>query len=77
MPKNLVTFVARSLVDATDEVRVREIQGDQTAIIELSVAKDDLGKIIGRQGRTVRALRTLVSAAASKSQKRVTLELQE
>lgn len=77
MLKELVAYVAKSLVDNPDEVSVRELEGDQTIVVELRVAKDDVGKIIGRQGRTVRALRTVVSAAAARLPKRVSLELQE
>ena len=75
--QELVTYVAKSLVDKPEEVSVRELEGDQTAVIELRVAKDDLGKIIGRQGRTIRALRTVVMAASSHSKKRVSVELLE
>ncbi len=77
MLKDLVEYVAKALVDKPQEVSVRSLEGDQTAVIELRVAKDDLGKIIGRQGRTVRALRTVVAAASSHVKKRVSLELVE
>ncbi len=77
MLKELVEYVAKSLVDKPEEVKVRMLEGDQTAVVELRVAKDDIGKIIGRQGRTVRALRTVFSAAASRSPKHITLELVE
>ena len=77
MLNELVTYVAKSLVSKPDEVNVRVLEGDQTAVVELRVAKDDLGKIIGRQGRTVRALRTIIAAASSHSNKRVSLELIE
>ncbi|MBO4312021.1 MAG: KH domain-containing protein [Desulfovibrionaceae bacterium] len=77
MLKELVEYVAKALVDKPEEVNVRMLEGDQTAVVELRVAKDDIGKIIGRQGRTVRALRTVFSAAASQSPKHVTLELVE
>lgn len=77
MLKDMVASVAKSLVDNPDEVDVRELEGDQNLVIELRVAKDDIGKIIGRQGRTVRALRTVVIAASSRFQKRVQLELME
>ena len=77
MLNELVTYVAKSLVSKPDEVNVRVLEGDQTTVIELRVAKDDLGKIIGRQGRTVRALRTVIAAASSNSSKRVSLELIE
>ena len=77
MLKDLVTYVAKALVDKPEEVAVRELEGDQTALIELRVAKEDLGKIIGRQGRTIRALRTVVAAASAHSKKRVSVELME
>ena len=77
MLKELVEYVAKALVDKPEDVNVRMLEGDQTAVVELRVAKDDIGKIIGRQGRTVRALRTVFSAAASQSPKHVTLELVE
>jgi uncharacterized protein len=75
--KELVTYVARALVDSPDAVEVREVAGDQTAVIELRVAKEDLGKVIGKQGRTARAMRTLLSAAATKGRKRAVLEILE
>jgi len=65
------------LVDHPEQVRVTEIQGEKTSVIELSVAKEDLGKIIGKQGRTARAMRTILSAASSKNNKRVVLEIIE
>lgn len=75
--KDLVEFLARSLVDKPDAVTVEEVpEGDQT-VFELRVAQDDLGKVIGKQGRTARALRTLLSAAASKARKRAVLEIIE
>lgn len=77
MLKELVAYVAKSLVDNPDQVNVRALEGDQTIVLELCVAKDDIGKIIGRQGRTVRALRTVVNAASARLSKRVSLELQE
>lgn len=76
--KELVEFVARSLVDSPDEVHVTEAGRDgSSSVLELRVAPDDLGKVIGRQGRTVRALRTLVSAASARSSRRVTLDIVE
>jgi hypothetical protein len=75
--KDLVEFLARSLVDKPDAVTVEEVpEGDQT-VLELRVAQDDLGKVIGKQGRTARALRTLLSAAASKARVRAVLEIIE
>lgn len=76
--KELVEFVARSLVDSPDDVHVTETDRDgSSSVIELRVAPDDLGKVIGRQGRTVRALRTLLSAASARSSRRVTLDIVE
>lgn len=75
--KELVELIARSLVDAPDEVRVRELEGDQTTVLELRVASHDLGKIIGKQGRTARAIRTILSASGMKLKKRFVLEILE
>ncbi|SHI72141.1 hypothetical protein SAMN02745751_00901 [Dethiosulfatibacter aminovorans DSM 17477] len=71
----LVEYIAKSLVDNPDEVSVNEIEGSQSLIIELKVAPDDMGKIIGKQGRIAKALRTLVKAAATKDNKRVIIEI--
>ena len=67
----------KSLVDNPEEVQVCEVEGEQTSVLELRVAKEDLGKVIGRQGRTARAIRTLLGAASSKAQKRTMLEILE
>jgi len=75
--KELVKFIAQSLVDNPDQVQVKEIEGEQTSIIELKVAKEDLGKVIGKQGRTARAMRTILSAASTKIRKRAVLEILE
>ena len=75
--KELVAYVARALVDNPDDVRVSEIEGERTTILELRVHPDDLGKVIGKQGRTARALRTVVSAAATKAQMRAMVEIME
>ncbi|MFH1531112.1 MAG: KH domain-containing protein [Pseudomonadota bacterium] len=75
--KELVAYVARALVDNPDDVRVNELQGERTTILELRVHPDDLGKVIGKQGRTARALRTVVSAAATKAQMRAMVEIME
>ncbi|MCR9163267.1 MAG: KH domain-containing protein [Nannocystaceae bacterium] len=75
--KELIEFIARSLVDKPDDVHVDEIAGEQTVVLELRVAKDDLGKVIGKQGRTVKAMRAILSAAASKLRKRADLEIIE
>ncbi len=77
MLKDLIEYVAKSLVDNPDEVVVSELEGEQTSVIELKVAKEDLGKVIGRQGRTARAMRTLLGAASTKAQKRAVLEIIE
>lgn len=75
--KSLVEYLAKSLVDNPEKVSVNEVEGEKTTILELSVAEDDLGKIIGKHGRTARAMRTVVSAAASKEHKRAVLEILE
>ena len=75
--QELVEFVAKSLVDHPDRVEVREIEGEKTTVIELKVAPEDLGKVIGRQGRTARAIRTLLAAVARKQNKRAVLEILE
>ena len=77
MLKELVEFTAKALVDKPDDVQVTEVEGEQTTVIELRVAKEDLGKVIGKQGRTARAIRTILSAAASKERKRCVLEILE
>lgn len=73
----LVTLIAKSLVDSPEQVEVREITGEQTAVLELKVAPDDLGKIIGKQGKTAKAIRTILGAAAAKMRKRAVLEILE
>ena len=75
--KELVKFIAQSLVDNPEQVQVNEIEGEQTSVIELMVAKEDLGKVIGKQGRTARAMRTILSAASTKIRKRAVLEILE
>jgi predicted RNA-binding protein YlqC (UPF0109 family) len=75
--KELIEYIARALVDNPDQVKVSEIEGEKTSVIELSVAKDDLGKVIGKQGRTARAMRTILSAASTKAKKRAVLEIIE
>jgi predicted RNA-binding protein YlqC (UPF0109 family) len=71
----LIEFVAKSLVDHPDDVEVHRRQRDQQTVLELEVAEEDLGKVIGRQGRTARALRTLLSAAGQMSRRRYTLDI--
>lgn len=73
----LVTFIAQSLVDSPEKVEVREVAGEQTAVLELKVAQEDLGKIIGKQGKTAKAIRTILGAAAAKMKKRAVLEILE
>jgi uncharacterized protein len=75
--KNLIESIAKALVDNPDDVIVSEVEGNQTSILELKVAKEDLGKVIGKQGRTARAMRTLLSAASAKVNKRTVLEIIE
>ena len=75
--KDLIEFIAKALVDHPDQVRVTDIEGERTSVVELSVAKEDLGKVIGKQGRTARAIRTLLSAASTKVRKRSVLEIIE
>ena len=75
--KDLVSYIAQALVDQPEEVRVSEIEGNQTSVLELKVAKEDLGKVIGRQGRTARSMRTILNAASAKLKKRTVLEIIE
>jgi len=75
--RELISYIAQALVDHPEEVRVTEIEGNQTSVLELKVAKEDLGKVIGKQGRTARAMRTILSAASGKLRKRTVLEILE
>lgn len=75
--KELVEEIAKALVDIPDQVSVREVQGEQVTVLELRVAPSDLGKVIGKQGRTARAVRTLLGAAGMKLNRRFTLEILE
>jgi predicted RNA-binding protein YlqC (UPF0109 family) len=75
--KELIHFIARTLVDKPDEVEVEEVQEGDTQVLELTVAREDLGKVIGKQGRTARALRTILSAASTKIRRRAVLEILE
>ncbi|MFC1534533.1 KH domain-containing protein [Thermodesulfobacteriota bacterium] len=75
--KDLIAYIAKALVDKPEEVVVTEIEGEQTSVIELKVAKEDLGKVIGKQGRTARAMRTILSASSTKIRKRSVLEIIE
>lgn len=75
--KQLLELIAKSLVDEPNEVVVTEVEGEQTTVLELRVAREDLGKIIGKQGRTARSIRTILAAAGMKLRKRVVLEILE
>ena len=75
--KELVEFIAKALVDDPSSVVVREVDGDTSKVVELKVAPEDLGKVIGKQGRTARSLRTVVAAAGMKRRTRVVLEILE
>ncbi len=75
--KQLIYYIAQALVDNPEEVQVSEVEGNQTSVLELKVAKEDLGKVIGKQGRTARAMRTILSAASAKIKKRTVLEIIE
>lgn len=75
--KDLIEYIAKALVDNPDDVMVAEVMGNQTSVLELKVAKEDLGKVIGKQGRTARAMRTILSAASAKVKKRTVLEIVE
>jgi predicted RNA-binding protein YlqC (UPF0109 family) len=75
--KDLIKYIAQALVDFPEQVTVTEVVGNQTSVLELKVAKEDLGKIIGKQGRTARAMRTILSAASAKIKKRTVLEIIE
>ncbi len=73
--KELVEIMAKALVDHPDQVRITEIHGGQTLVVELRTAKEDVGKIIGKRGRNAQAIRTILNAAAAKLRKRVILEI--
>jgi len=75
--KELVEQIARALVDQPDQVSVREVEGEQTTVLELRVAQEDLGKVIGKQGKTARAVRTILAGAGMKVRKRFVLEILE
>jgi predicted RNA-binding protein YlqC (UPF0109 family) len=75
--KDLINYIAQALVDHPEQVSVNEVAGDQTSVLELTVAKEDIGKVIGKQGRTARAMRTILSAASAKQKKRTVLEIVE
>lgn len=75
--RQLVENIAKALVDQPDRVQVKEVEGEQTTVLELRVAPEDLGKVIGKQGKTARAMRTLLAAAGMKVRKRFVLEILE
>jgi predicted RNA-binding protein YlqC (UPF0109 family) len=75
--KELIEYLARALVNHPDAVEVKETQGDTASVLELKVAKEDLGRIIGKQGRTAKSIRTIVNAAASRANRKVVLEIIE
>lgn len=75
--KELLEVMVRALVDVPDQVRIAEVAGEQTTVFELVVAKEDLGKVIGKQGKTAKALRTILTAASTKLRKRSVLEIVE
>jgi hypothetical protein len=75
--KELINYIAKALVDNPEQVDVSEVEGNRTSVLELKVAKEDLGKVIGKQGRTARAMRTILSAASAKLKKRSVLEIIE
>ncbi|HVP57383.1 MAG TPA: KH domain-containing protein [bacterium] len=75
--KDLIEYIARALVDNPDQVSVKEVEGEKTTVYELRVGAGDLGKVIGKRGRTARSIRTLLNATATKSGKRAVLEILE
>ncbi len=75
--RDLIEYIAKSLVDRPESVEVKDTEGEKTTIIELRVAQEDLGKVIGKQGRTARAMRTILNAAGTKIGKRCVLEILE
>ena len=75
--KDLISYIVKAIVDQPDQVSVNEIEGGHTIVLELSVAQSDMGKVIGKMGRNALALRTILSAAAGKTQKRYVLEIVE
>jgi len=75
--KDLINYIAQALVDHPEQVSVNEVEGSQTSVLELRVAKEDIGKVIGKQGRTARAMRTILNAASAKIKKHTVLEIVE
>ena len=75
--RDLIEYIAKSLVDNPDQVAVKEVEGEKTTVYELRVGPGDLGKVIGKRGRTARSIRTILNAAATKAGKRAVLEILE
>jgi len=75
--KDLIEYIAKALVDHPEQVKVSEIEGERTSVLDLSVAKEDLGKVIGKQGRTARAIRVILGATSAKLKKHFVLEIIE
>ncbi len=75
--KDLIKYIDQALVDNPEQVKVEEVEGRQTSVLELKVAKEDMGKVIGKKGRTAQAIRTILSAASAKVKKRTVLEIIE
>ena len=75
--KDLIEYIAKALVDHPEQVKVSEIEGERTSVIELSVAKEDMGKVIGKQGRTATAIRTILGAVSAKLKRHSVLEITE
>ena len=75
--KDIIGYIAQALVDHPEQASVTEVEGDQTTVLELKVAKEDIGKVIGKQGRTARSMRTILNAASAKMKKHAVLEIVE
>ena len=75
--KELIKYILQALVDHPEQIKISEIEGKQSAVLEVKVAKEDIGKIIGKKGRTVQAIRTILSAASGKKKKRTIMEIVE
>jgi len=75
--KDLIKYIAQSIVDNPEQVKVEEVEGSYTSVLELKVAKEDIGKVIGKQGRTAQAMRAILNAASGKVKKRIVLEIIE
>jgi len=73
--KTLVEYIVKCIVDKKDEVEVKSVEGDKSIVLEIKVAQEDMGKVIGKEGRTIKAIRTLLGAAATKIDKKVMVEL--